>query len=91
MCRRARLRLRRGDVSVVLASPGNYLFGQGWWQETQEGVILDLTFRGATLVNVRLHPTVMIRQARPALLDPQGDGRYVLQRVWKYSMVDYTR
>jgi hypothetical protein len=85
------LRPRPGDVSVVLASPGNYLFGQGWWQETQEGVILDLTFRGSTLVNVRLRPTVMIRQARPALLDPQGDGRYVLERVWKYSTADYTR
>ncbi|WP_156035406.1 CapA family protein [Terrabacter tumescens] len=73
------------DPNVVLVSPGNYLFGQGWWQETQEGVILDLSFRGKTLVNVRLRPTVMIRQARPALLDPQGDGRYVLQRMWKYS------
>jgi len=83
------LRGRDDDVSAVLASPGNYMFGQGWWQETQEGVILDLTFRGRTLVNVRLRPTVMIQQARPALLDPQRDGRYVLQRVWKYSDVDY--
>ncbi|WP_323097348.1 CapA family protein [Intrasporangium sp. YIM S08009] len=80
-----------GGVGVVLSSPGNYLFGQGWWQETQEGIILDLSFRGTTLVNVRMRPTVMIRQARPALLDPQGDGRYVLQRVLKYSSVDYRR
>ena len=85
------LRPRAGGVGVVLASPGNYLFGQDWWQETQEGFILDLTFRGTKLVNVRLRPTVMIQQARPALLDPQGDGRYVLQRVWKYSTVDYAR
>ncbi|WP_076263314.1 CapA family protein [Intrasporangium flavum] len=80
-----------GGVGVVLSSPGNYLFGQDWWQETQEGIILDLSFRGTTLVNVRMRPTVMIRQARPALLDPQGDGRYVLQRVLKYSSVDYRR
>jgi poly-gamma-glutamate capsule biosynthesis protein CapA/YwtB (metallophosphatase superfamily) len=85
------LRPRPDDVSVVLASPGNYLFGQGWWQETQEGVILDLAFRGTTLVNVRLRPTVMINQARPALLDPEEDGRYVLQRVWKYADLDYRR
>jgi len=78
-------------VRLVLASPGNYMFGQGWWQETQEGVILDMTFRGATLVNVRLHPTVQILQARPALLDPEGDGNYVLQRIWKYAQVDFTR
>lgn len=75
--------------SVVLASPGNFVFGQGWWQETQEGVILDLTFRGTTLVNVRLHPTVQIAAARPALLDPQGDGNYVLQRIWKYATLDF--
>lgn len=84
------LRPQAKDVSVTLVSPGNYMFGQDWWQEVQEGVILDLTFREATLVNVRLRPTVMLRQARPALLDPQKDGRYVLQRVWKYSTVDYT-
>lgn len=85
------LRGPHDDVSVVLASPGNYLFGQSWWQETQEGVILDMTFRGTQLVNARLHPTVMILQARPALLDPEGDGRYVLERIWKYATVDITR
>jgi poly-gamma-glutamate capsule biosynthesis protein CapA/YwtB (metallophosphatase superfamily) len=85
------LRPRGDGVSVTLVSPGNHYFGQGWWQETQEGVILDLTFRGKTLVNVRMRPTVMINQARPALLDPQKDGRYVLQRVFKYSTVDSTR
>lgn len=74
--------------SVVLASPGNFVFGQGWWQETQEGLILDLAFRGTTLVNVRLHPTVQIAAARPALLDPQGDGHYVLERIWKYAILD---
>jgi hypothetical protein len=82
------LREKAGGPSVVLVSPGNYIFGQGWWQETQEGVILDLTFRGPTLVNVRMRPTVQIDAARPALLDPEGDGRYVLQRIWKYSTVD---
>ena len=85
------LRARGDDVSVVLASPGNHCFGQGWWQETQEGVILDLTFRGTTLVNVRLHPTVHDPPGPPGALDPEGDGHYVLERVWKYSDVDYRR
>ena len=35
------------------------------------------------LANVRLHPYVIILGARPALTDPEGDGRYVLQRIWK--------
>ena len=83
------LRSRPEGVSLVLASPGNYMFGQYWWQETQEGVILDMTFRGKTLVNVRLRPTVMVRHARASLLDPEGDGRYVIQRIWNHAEVDF--
>lgn len=79
------------DPRLVLVSPGNYMFGQGWWQETQEGVILELTFRGSTLVNVRNHPTVQLLQARPALLDPLGDGHYVLERMWMHSTIETTR
>ena len=82
------VRQRRGEPSLVLVSPGNYMFGQNWWQEAQEGVILDMTFRGTTLVNFRLHPTIMVDAARASLLDPQGDGRYVLQRIWKYAQLD---
>ena len=83
------LRKRAGALSLVSASSGNYLFGQGWWQEVQEGFILDMRFRGTTLVNVRLHPYVMILAARPSLLDPEGDGHYVLERVWDSAEVDY--
>ena len=82
------LRQLGGKASLVLVSPGNYMFGQNWWQEAQEGVILDMTFRGTTLVNFRMHPTVMVDAARASLLDPQGDGRYVLQRIWKYAQLD---
>jgi poly-gamma-glutamate capsule biosynthesis protein CapA/YwtB (metallophosphatase superfamily) len=82
------LRERADGTSLVLVSPGNYIFGQNWWQEAQEGVILDMTFRGTTLVNFRMHPTVMVDAARASLLDPQGDGRYVLERIWKYAQLD---
>ena len=83
------LRKRPGGVSLVLASPGNYMFGQDWWQITQEGVILEATFRGRTLVNVRLHPYVMVDNARAALTDPQGDGHYVLEQIWNHSDTKY--
>ncbi len=85
------LRQREGGPSVVLASPGNYMFGQNWWQEVQEGVILDMSFNGKTLVNVRMRPYVMHLYARASLTDPEGDGRYVLQRIFKYSEIDSTR
>ena len=83
------LRARPDDVSLVLASPGNYMFGQDWWQQTQEGVILDQTFVGKRMVNVRLHPYVMILAARASLTDPEGDGHYVLDRIWAGGEVDY--
>lgn len=82
--------VRNGDdgANVVLACPGNYMFGQRWWQEVDEGFILDLSFNGTRLVNVRLRPYVMHLHARPSLLDPQGDGHYVMERVFKYSSFD---
>jgi hypothetical protein len=83
--------LRQGarGVSVIDPGPGNFQYGQDWSQDTQEGVVVELTFRGTTLVNVRLHPYAMILAARAALLDPEGDGHYVLNRIWKASEIDY--
>ena len=76
-----------GKASLVMASQGNYLFGQAWAQTVQEGVILELAFRGTDLVNVRLHPYIMLRQAQASLIDPQTDGRYVLGRIWRYAEI----
>ena len=83
------LRQRPDDVSVVLACPGNYVFGQDFFQNLQEGVILEQKFVGKRLVNVRLHPYVIVLGARPSLTDPEGDGRYVLRRIWRNSELDY--
>jgi poly-gamma-glutamate capsule biosynthesis protein CapA/YwtB (metallophosphatase superfamily) len=77
-----------GKASLVMASHGNFLFGQDWAQTVQEGVILEMSFRGTDLVNVRLHPYIMLRQAQASLIDPQTDGRYVLGRVWKYAEIE---
>jgi hypothetical protein len=77
------------DVRFVIASPGNYMFGQDFWQRTQEGVISEQVFRGTKLVNVRLYPYVMVLAARAALTDPEGDGHYVLERIWKNSDMEY--
>ncbi len=83
------LRAHPNGVSMIQAGPGNYMYGQPWWQQTQEGIILDLTFRGTTLVNIRLHPYAMVLNARPSLTDPEGDGHYVLERVWAASELGY--
>jgi len=83
------LRQTPDGVSAVNAGPGNFQYGQDFWQNTQEGVVVELAFRGSTLVNIRLHPYVMILAARAALLDPEDDGHYVLDRIWSYSELDY--
>ncbi len=83
------LRQMNGHVGMVLASEGNFTFGQDWWQDTQEGVILSAAFRGSQLVNVHLWPYVLVANARVALTDPPVDGRYVLGRVFQNGNVDY--
>jgi poly-gamma-glutamate capsule biosynthesis protein CapA/YwtB (metallophosphatase superfamily) len=83
------LDLRRnanGDPVFVIAAQGNFLFGQDWSQQTMEGVLPELTFRGTELVQARFHPYVILDQAQPNLTDPQGDGHYVLDRMFEGSL-----
>lgn len=78
-----------GGIRLVMASEGNVTFNQPWSQATQEGVFMTASFRGTRLVNLHLYPYVVVKLARAALTDPQGDGHYVLQRVWANSEVGY--
>ena len=81
--------ITKGDdgYRVAVGSHGNFLFGQDWSRQTQEGVIPELTFVGSTLVQARLHPYIMLDQAQANLTDPATDGKYVLQQVWKTSIL----
>ena len=72
-----------GDVHFAIGSHGNFLFGQGWSQQTSEGVIVELAFRGTHLVQARMHPYFVLDQAQVNLTDPQTDGRYVLNRLYE--------
>jgi poly-gamma-glutamate capsule biosynthesis protein CapA/YwtB (metallophosphatase superfamily) len=71
----------------VVASHGNFLFGQDWSRQTQEGVIAELTFVGTRLAQLRLHPYIMLDQAQVNLTDPTTDGKYVLTQVWSNSIL----
>ena len=77
-----------GRARLTVVSSGNFLFGQGWSQDTQEGVVFELTFRDADLVQARMHPFVTLDQAQTNLTDPEGDGSYVLRRIFEYSAPD---
>jgi poly-gamma-glutamate capsule biosynthesis protein CapA/YwtB (metallophosphatase superfamily) len=71
--------------SVTMASHGNFLFGQEWSQQTQEGVVLELAFHGTRLVQARMHPYIMLEQAQTNLTDPATDGMWVLNRIYEAS------
>lgn len=74
-----------GGHHVTMVSHGNFLFGQGWSQQTQEGVTLELAFLGTRLVQARMHPYIMLEQAQSNLVDPETDGLYVLNRIYTAS------
>ncbi len=69
----------------VISSHGNFLFGQDWSRQTQEGVVVELTFVGTQLAQARLHPYIMLDQAQANLVDPATDGEHVLDQVWSVS------
>jgi hypothetical protein len=79
-----------GAVEVYEGKPiwyalGNFVFDQTWSIPTMEGVTLELTFRGATLVQARMRPHIILDKAQPNFLDPAGDGRMVLGQVYDAS------
>jgi len=73
------------DHSVTMVSHGNFLFGQEWSQQTQEGVLLELAFHGTELAQARMHPYIMLEQAQTNLTDPETDGTGVLNRIYEAS------
>jgi hypothetical protein len=72
---------------VVMASHGNFLFGQDWSRQTQEGVIAEVTFVGSAVAQLRLHPYIMLDQAQANLTNPLTDGKYIENQVWSNSIL----
>ncbi len=66
-------------------SLGNFVFDQTWSEQTEEGLVLELTFTGSTLAQAWLRPTLILDGAQPNLLDPAGSGKVVLDRVFSAS------
>jgi poly-gamma-glutamate synthesis protein (capsule biosynthesis protein) len=75
-----------GAMEVYKGKPiwyelGNFVFDQTWSEQTEEGLVLELTFNGPTLVQAWVHPTIILDGAQPNLLDPTS-GKAVLARVY---------
>jgi hypothetical protein len=79
-----------GAVEVYEGRPiwyalGNFVFDQTWSEPTMEGMTLELTFDGGTLVQARMRPHIILDKAQPNFLDPAGDGRVVMGQVFDAS------
>jgi poly-gamma-glutamate synthesis protein (capsule biosynthesis protein) len=79
-----------GAMEVYKGKPiwyalGNFVFDQTWSEPTMEGITLELTFRGADLVQVRMRPHVILDKAQPNFMDPAGSGRVVMGQVFNAS------
>ncbi len=81
--------ITKGDrgYRFVMASHGNFLFGQDWSRQTQEGVIVEMTFVGSRLAQARIHPYIMLDQAQANLTNPVTDGKYIQNQVWDNSIL----
>ncbi|HEY5627994.1 MAG TPA: CapA family protein, partial [Candidatus Limnocylindrales bacterium] len=64
---------------------GNFTFDQTWSEPTMEGISLEFTFSGSRLVQVWLHPHLVIDWAQPNFMDPAGSGKVVLNQIFKAS------
>ena len=69
-----------GPDHVVFYSLGDLVFDWTRNERTQESAVVDLTFVGRRLVQVDLHPTVII-DGQPNLLEAAGGGNRVLDQV----------
>ncbi len=73
------------DGKPIWYALGNLVFDQTWSEPTMEGITLELTFRGAELVQARMRPHIILDKAQPNFLDPAGSGRVVMRQVFDAS------
>ncbi len=64
---------------------GNFVFDQTWSELTMEGITLELTFRGAELVQARMRPHIILDKAQPNFMDPAGSGKVVMGQIFGAS------
>jgi len=78
------------DGAPIFYSLGNFIFDQNWRTETMESVLLEVTFHGDRIVQLRLHPFLSHDQAQPNFLDPaRDDGKALMKAVRRVSYIDW--
>jgi poly-gamma-glutamate synthesis protein (capsule biosynthesis protein) len=64
---------------------GNFMFDLTHDERTQEGIVCDFTFVGSRLVQLEIHPTIIVDRAQPNLMDPAKTGARVLDIMQRTS------
>jgi poly-gamma-glutamate synthesis protein (capsule biosynthesis protein) len=65
----------------IIYSLANFVFDQDWSEETKQGLIMHLTFRGTTLVALRFVPVYIEDFYRPRVVDGAEEVT-ILNRLW---------
>jgi poly-gamma-glutamate synthesis protein (capsule biosynthesis protein) len=68
------------DGKVVFFSMGNLIFDQDFRQSTMQGVIPEMTYDGNRLVQIDLHPTLIV-DAQPNFVAPNDGGQFVIDQM----------
>ncbi len=78
------------DDALVTYSSGNFVFDQDWSLETTQGMVTELGFTQERLIGYRIRPIVIRGDGgevhwiyRPEFVDPAGEGRPILDRIWQ--------
>lgn len=70
--------------SYVAYALGNFVFDQDWSEETQQGAVLEATFVGAKLMQVKFIPTRIVDKHQPTWASAE-ESRTILDRVRRFS------
>jgi poly-gamma-glutamate capsule biosynthesis protein CapA/YwtB (metallophosphatase superfamily) len=79
-----------GAVEIYRGKPtfyalGNFVFNIDRSEQTEEGIVLELTFDGGQLLQARMRPYVILDGSQPNFLDPAGSGKLVMDQVFGAS------
>ena len=78
------------EGALVSYAGGNFVFDQDWSDETAQSLVIELGFTAERLLGYRIRPVVIRGDEgdyhwiyRPEFVDPAGEGRPILERIWE--------
>ena len=74
------------DGKPVYYGTGNFLFDQYWSEETSTGIFAEITLYKDRVIQTRPVPFIVLDQAQPNFLLPDGGGDRALKRIFDASI-----